>query len=301
MATKKFSMLNMTFTKHTLRVFGEQGKRWIADLPNIIAKLADDWQLSGIVPVDNMTFNYVAKATTNTNQAVILKISCDAKAIADEIQALKYFSGNGSIQLIAENNTYHAILLQQAVPGITLTSIYPQQLEYVMDCYIETMKKLHSHKLPSKNNYCHISDWLIAIDHMHHSDFPSDLIVKAITLKNELLSSMTNEIFLHGDLHHDNILKQGDQWLAIDPKGVVGEAEFEIAAFDFMCVNELANKSDVKNILEKRIDLLAQKAKLDPQRMKDWVFVRLMLMAAWQKEDNMDAHWTVKLAEIVAK
>ncbi len=32
------------------------------------------------------------------------------------------------------------------------------------------------------------------------------------------------------------------QWLAIDPKGVVGEAEFEIAAFDFMYISELAKK-----------------------------------------------------------
>ena len=104
-------------------------------------------------------------------------------------------------------------------------------------------------------------------------------------------------IFLHGDLHHDNILKNDDQWLAIDPKGVVGESEFEIAAFDFMYINELSNMSDVKNIFEARVNLLSQKAHLNLQRIKDWVFVRLILMVAWHVEDNGDPSWAIKLAE----
>jgi streptomycin 6-kinase len=41
---------------------------------------------------------------------------------------------------------------------------------------------------------------------------------------------MTNEKFLHGGLHQDNILQRGNEWTIIDPKGVVGEIEFEAAA-----------------------------------------------------------------------
>lgn len=280
-----------------INIFGEQGKHWIANLPSMINELAADWNLNHIVAVDNMTFNYVAKATTSTNQPVVLKLSCDEKSIANEIQALKYFDGSGSIQLIAHNEKYHALLLQQAVPGTTLKSLYPSQAEYVMDSYIETMKKLHNKRLPHKGRYRYIKDWLCAIDHLDENVCPSHLTKKAIALKNELLSSMTAEIFLHGDLHHDNILKHGNQWLAIDPKGIVGEPEFEIAAFDFMYIDELANKNNVKNIFQERVDFLAQKARLNPQRIKDWVFVRLILMAAWHVEDHGDPSWTIKLAE----
>jgi streptomycin 6-kinase len=159
------------------------------------------------------------------------------------------------------------------------------------------MKKLHNKSLSNKNNYRHISDWLMAIDKLTDHDCPSHLVKKAIALKNELLASMTVEIFLHGDLHHDNILKDGDHWLAIDPKGIVGEPEFEIAAFDFMYITELANMGDVKSIFEIRFNLLAQKAHLNLQRIKDWVFVRLILMAAWHVEDNGDPSWSIKLAE----
>lgn len=286
-----------TLTQNSINLFGEKGKHWISSLPHIVDELAMHWTLSQITSVDNMTFNYVAKAMTYTQEPVILKISCDPKSIAEEKLALEYFNGNGSIQLIAENDKYHALLLQQAIPGMTLKSHYSSQPEYVMDCYIATMKKLHNPFLSNKKSYRHIQDWLKAIDELQDRYCPAHLVKKAITLKNELLSSMTNEIFLHGDLHHDNILKNDDQWLAIDPKGVIGEPEFEIAAFDFMYVDELVHQIDVKDIFEARVNILAQKADLNPQRIKDWVFVRLILMAAWQVQDNNNPTWAIQLAE----
>ena len=100
-------------------------------------------------------------------------------------------------------------------------------------------------------------------------------------------------------MNHDNILQHGNEWLAIDPKGVVGEPEFEIAAFDFMYIAEQADKINVKILFEKRIELLAEKSGLDAQRIKDWVFVRLILMAAWCIEDKDDPQWAIKLAEIL--
>ncbi|WP_133127746.1 aminoglycoside phosphotransferase family protein [Legionella nagasakiensis] len=283
--------------QNVINMLGEKGKAWLTSLPSTIEILAAHWKLKNLVPVDNMTFNYVAKAITNTNQPVILKISCDEKSISDEALALKYFDGSGSIKLIGHNEKYNALLLQQAISGETLKSRYSSQVEYVMDCYIDTMRKLHNKYLSNKNNYRHIRDWLMAIDTLKDTDCPSYLVKKAIALKNELLTSTTTEIFLHGDLHHDNILKDGDCWLAIDPKGIVGDPEFEIAAFDFMYINELANMDDVKNIFEARINLLAQKAYLNPQRIKDWVFVRLILMTAWHVEDNSDPSCAITLAE----
>lgn len=53
-----------------------------------------------------------------------------------------------------------------------------------------------------------------------------------------------------------------------------------------MYISELTAIGDVKNVFEKCVELLAQKAGLGAQRIKDWVFVRLILMAAWFIEDN---------------
>ena len=46
-----------------------------------------------------------------------------------------------------------------------------------------------------------------------------------------LLSEPQDATVLHGDLHHDNVLDFGPErgWLAIDPKGLVGERAFDFA------------------------------------------------------------------------
>ncbi|MBA3660932.1 MAG: phosphotransferase [Gammaproteobacteria bacterium] len=287
-----------TLKQNITHIYGKRGEKWIANLPVTIEMLAHHWLLSQITPVNNMTYNYVAKAIKDTEQPVILKISCNKQSMAAEQQALLYFNGQGSIKLLDENENYHALLLQQALPGNTLKSLYPMQIPFVMDCYVDTMQKLHAKRLPDQRHYLHISEWLKSIDQLKpNHPCPSHLLKKAIVLKNALLASMTTAIFLHGDLHHDNILKNDNHWLAIDPKGIIGEPEFEVAAFDFMYVQELAGQADVKNIFESRINLLAQKANLNAQRIKDWVFVRLILMAAWNIEDHGDSSWAIKLAE----
>jgi streptomycin 6-kinase len=88
------------FTDNVKNVFGDRGIAWLDALPAIIEKLAAHWGLSHIVPVDNMTFNYVAKAFSGSNQHVVLKISCDAKSIREEKLALLYFSSHASVTLI---------------------------------------------------------------------------------------------------------------------------------------------------------------------------------------------------------
>lgn len=51
---------------------------------------------------------------------------------------------------------------------------------------------------------------------------------------------------LHVDLHHDNILQNGNEWLVIDPKGVVGEPAYEVAAFIHNPMPELLTHADAQ-------------------------------------------------------
>lgn len=276
---------------------GDEGYEWIKNLPNMVEALAAHWQLSQLTEVNNMTYNYVAKAITKTYQPVVLKISYDAKSSDNEKHALTYFDGNASVRLLDHNERYHAMLLEQAIPGISLKSLYSAQIEYVMDCYASTMNKLHNKVLSSKHPYCHISEWLKAIDGLTADQLPAGMLNQVVQIKNELLSTIQQEVFLHGDLHHDNIIKNNHEWVAIDPKGVVGDPEFEIAAFDFIYPDEFHLKMEIKDLLDGRIDLLADKAGLNSERIKRWVFVRLILSAAWSIEDNCDIGLDIELAK----
>lgn len=95
----------------------------------------------------------------------------------------------------------------------------------MMGDYIATMQQSHNQPTADLQAFRHISDWLNAIDNASSDYIPNDLLTKARQLKNDLLRTMGTPLFLHGDLHLDTIVASGKQWLCIDPKGIVGDAE----------------------------------------------------------------------------
>lgn len=285
------------FKKNIISVYGRKGKDWLLDLDRKVQILQKHWQLSQISPVENMTYNYVAKAVNPHNIPVVLKIVCDEKCFLDEINALKHFNGKGSIDLIDFYPEYQALLLQQAIPGTSLKSFYPEKIDFVMDAYVSVVKRIHNHPLPEKGKFSFIDSWLEALDRVKLNKIPKPLIDKALQLKNNLLRSMKDIRLLHGDLHLENILQNGNEWLCIDPKGVLGEIAFEIAAFDFLDQDEINKNASAE--FNDRIGKIASKAGLSFQRVKDWVFVRLILSAAWFIEDKQDPSKPLKLVELL--
>jgi streptomycin 6-kinase len=287
------------FKQNMLNLYGERGKQWLAMLPTIIVTLSKHWHLYNIQPIENMTYHYVAKAISVNWQEVVIKIACDEKTICAEKKALSFFDGYACVKLLDYYQPLHALLLQQAKPGITLKTLYPSQPELVSIAYVTTMKKLHEKGLAFAASFQSITHWLIAIDNRLNDKIPIELLSTAIEIKNNLLATSTKQILLHGDLHHDNIIQDGNTWLAIDPKGIVGEPEFEIAAFDFLTESEQQKTAEIHDLLYTRIEIIANKSQLDAKRIFKWVFVRLALAAAWAIEDNMDASKALNLMSAI--
>ncbi len=85
----------------------------------------------------------------------------------------------------------------------------------------------------------HMSTWCKAIDRISDPRIASRLIDKAHALKLMLLSTVKKEYLCHADLHLENIIQQGDSWVVIDPKGIIGEMVFEAAAFDLLNTEDI--------------------------------------------------------------
>lgn len=56
-----------------------------------------------------------------------------------------------------------------------------------------------------------------------------DLYARSSGIALKLFDRPSAQLPLHGDLHHDNILSSDRGWLAIDPKGLIGDPLYEVA------------------------------------------------------------------------
>jgi streptomycin 6-kinase len=102
-----------------------------------------------------------------------------------------------------------------------------------------------------------------------------------------LLAEPHDEVVLHGDIHHGNVLDGAERgWLAIDPKGLYGERAFDYA--NIFCNPDRATAT-APGRLPRRIDIVSEAAHLDRGRLLKWVVAYAALSAAWCLEDGEDA------------
>jgi streptomycin 6-kinase len=70
-------------------------------------------------------------------------------------------------------------------------------------------------------------------------DGRASLYVGAAPIAERLLAKPTDVRPLHGDLHHENILHGPRGWLAIDPKGVLGDPAYDTANWFYNPIDRL--------------------------------------------------------------
>src|SRR3990167_3026253 len=282
-----------TFEQNIINLYVEKGRQWLDHLPNHVAQLANTYGLSNLKPVNNLSYNYVLSGFQGP-QLIILKLGLDIDGFKREAAALMAFSGFGVVEVLSENNGL--LLLECAVPGVSLKSYFSERDDEAINITADVIKRLHKAPIPSTHAFPHVKDWLEGLD--GDLKIPVQTLQKAREIRDQLLKKAAPDVLLHGDLHHDNILQNGNDWLVIDPKGVIGEPAYEVAAFIRNPIPELLNRADAPNIIHNRITRLVGLLELPSQRIIDWCFVQAVLAWAWALEDGCDTNYFEQLTKI---
>jgi streptomycin 6-kinase len=181
------------------------------------------------------------------------------------------------------------MLLERLQPGEPLSTV--EDDEQATRFAGGVMGKL-GRPAPEKHAFPTVSDWARGFERLRRrfdggtGPMPRGLVEEAEALFTDLLASEGEPLLLHGDLHHENVLSAGrDPWLAVDPKGVVGEAAYETAAL-LHNPAEALDAPDPGKLLERRIEILTTELGLDPARVRAWGFAQAVLAAYWGLEDG---------------
>jgi streptomycin 6-kinase len=87
---------------------------------------------------------------------------------------------------------------------------------------------------------------------------------------------------LHGDFHHYNVISsQRAPWLAIDPKGMLGDPGYEVGPF---LLNPHSPPKPAA-LLRRRLDIFSEELEYDWERLRAWSVAHAVLSACWSTED----------------
>lgn len=296
------SLTSPAFEDRIIAVHGQTGQRWLKSLPKLQEKLAQCWSLSDIQPIQDLSYNYLAFATNPEYKSVVLKLGVPHLELETEIQALHVFNGNSTVRLLKTDTSLGALLLERILPGDNLLSIQ-DDLESTRIA-ARLMSNIWK-PAPSEIAFPTARDWCQGFQryldkHHNNGPLPPDLVEQATNLSNKLLANSEKQFLLHGDLHHMNILRKKDQtWIAIDPKGIIGEPAFEVGALLLNPVPDLVSWPDLEEVQEQRLIILEEILNISKKRLADWSFVRAVLSAIWSLEDGGNLKYQIKVAEVL--
>jgi streptomycin 6-kinase len=219
---------------------------------------------------------------------VVLKI---VKTGNDEWRSgaiLRAFDGRGTVRIF--ECVDGALLLERIAPGDSLERLtIDGRDDEAVDIVADVIRRMGSTEPPP--GCATVEQWGEAFSRYLASGdrrIPRRLVEEGQRQFAVLSASQRSVRLLHGDLHHDNVLADaGRGWLAIDPKGVVGEVEYELGAF---FRNPIARPDLVIEpaIVERRLDRFARALDVDRDRTLAWVFAQAVLSAIWTIEDGFD-------------
>jgi streptomycin 6-kinase len=280
------------FVRTVVDVHGQAGERWLSELPAQLATCAKRWCLHIGAPFE-LTYNYVAPAVAATGEEVVVKLSPPSNPeLEPEATALRLAAGRGATRLLDADLSLGILLLERATPGTTLTALSLRDDAAATSAAATVMRRLWR-PVPTDHPFPTIGRWARGFSRLRAAHdggtgpLPESTVDAAEHLFAELSASATESVVLHGDLHHDNILAaEREPWLAIDPKGLVGEPAYEAGALLRNPYPQLLDAPDPGRLLSRRLDQLADELTLDRRRLHGWAYAQAVLSAVWSWEDH---------------
>lgn len=213
--------------------------------------------------------------------AAILKVAIEAEEeLGNELMA--WWNGQGVPLALAREGK--AILLERAQDGGSLADLVRDgRDDEATRTICAVVEKLHLPKSQPIPTLVPLSEWFGELAPAA-ATYGGILSLSAATA-HELLAAPREISVLHGDIHHGNILNFGERgWLAIDPKGLIGDRGFDYA--NLFCNPDHETATD-QGRFRRRIELVSKSARLDHNRLLRWILAWGGLSAAWKINDHI--------------
>ena len=227
----------------------------------------------------------------------ILKLAVEEEERSGGV-LMAWWDGEGAAQVLARDED--ALLLERAV-GPTSLADMARMGKDDKACRILCAVAARLHAPRSK-------PWpeLVPLSHRFHelelaAATHGGILARCAEAARGLLAEPREVGALHGDLHHGNVLDFGARgWLAIDPKGLMGERGFDFA--NIFTNPDLADPTrpvaTEPGRFVRRLEVIAETARLERGRLLLWVLAWSGLSAAWLLGDGDPAHISLRVAEL---
>ncbi|MBS0285803.1 MAG: phosphotransferase [Proteobacteria bacterium] len=292
--------ISSAFIANIQDIYKEAGLTWLKHLPALLDRLCQKRGLRFLTAMPTLTYNFVGLVEVMaTKETAIIKMAPTNEYVIKEAKWLERFH-EGVAKVFWIDEEHHAFLMEHLIPGKPLKTLVSSDDDQATRIICQTIRTIHAQKVETKG-YKHLSELahsFVALE----GRVETSLLSQAKAWFADLTQDKSQDVLLHGDLHHDNILSSNTQWKAIDPHGYVGDPAFEVGPMIYNPGDCFPHEKDMTVIIERRLKILTEELRFDAKRIKAWTFCMSMLSIAWTVEDHGDVPaFELMVANIIDK
>jgi streptomycin 6-kinase len=224
----------------------------------------------------------VVAARTADGAPTILKVNFPDEESEHEADALAYWGGTGTVLLVEHDPERRALLVVRCEPGTELWSVSDE--DEANRIAASALRRLWR-PAPDDTPFRRLdlaSRWaeeLPARWERLGRPFERALLDAGVSWLRELGPTQSELVVAHQDFHGGNLLRTNrGLWLAIDPKPVLAEREFDTASLLRDRRDELDVDPAPSKRIRRRLEQLAGELGLDRERMRGWALAHAL---AW--------------------
>jgi streptomycin 6-kinase len=228
-------------------------------------------------------------------QPAMLKVATHTEE-ARGASVMEWWAGDGAARVLARDG--EAVLLERATGPRSLVDMAREADDNASRIICEVAARLHAPRSTDPpRDLVPLAEWFR--DLWPAAERLGGILRVSASAAQALLADPQEATVLHGDLHHGNVLDFGERgWMAIDPKGLIGERGYDFANLFNNPDRTIATQP---GRLARQASIVAGAAGLDRRRLLLWIVAYSGLSAAWSMEDGLDPTLALAVAEIAAK
>jgi len=281
-----------------------EGARWLGKLPDLLQECFQAWELSlDLSPGFPVLHGYsgLVLPVRSDGREAVLKLSLPVEETLSEGPSLRAWQGDGAVRVLRDDPERCALLLERLDPHRTLID---KELSAAADIWGGIVRRL-SIPVAEVSRILGPGSALSAIPRLSDTaerwcdefpqgwqdtgrPFPRWLLEAALEVcqvHGTVGRRRSQDVLVHQDLHFLNILArpgspESDEWVAIDPQAVLGDAEFSLPP---VLRNRLAEYPVVRPAegVLRRLEEFCAAAGLDAELARQWSMVSFVEDALW--------------------
>jgi streptomycin 6-kinase len=254
-----------------------EGKQWLADLPRLIRAQCAAWDVSINGQLMHGS-NAVVVPVIRGTDSFALRLTPPDPEVVEEIRALEFWNGRGTVELVDADPANGAMLLELLAVHDSLAD------RPVAEAMAELGRMMRRLAVPAPADVMStarlVRDRSAELEtEWRKLNEPFDMAILAEALRvSEDLSATASDSAVNGDLHSEQVLRGvREPWLTVDPVLLRGDIEYDLARILWTRIDEMPSSAAIIG----HFDTVVREADVERSHARDWVVFRAVDYWLW--------------------